>query len=103
MSPLPRDEDLEGALDAVKAFLPKAPHQLRIALYVYLCSFSLLQETYRQRPPELEPEDITSATVAGWAAEFFSQYKDNSNLDETYNQFISWLKTKQSSYIENLS
>lgn len=96
--------DLEVALDAVRVFVPKAPEQLKTALLIYLCSFTLLKEAYLKQPKELEPEDITVATLSAWAAEFCGQYKeDGDDLDKTYIAFISWLKTKQNDCIDNLS
>lgn len=104
MSPLIGDASLEGALEKIKGQVPRTPEQLRIALYICLCSYTLLQSLYAEKNKHLEPEDIKISTITSWAVEFFSQYdEDNSDFDTTYAAFVSWLKSKQFQYISNFS
>lgn len=93
--------DLESAIEALKEDLSRYPEPLKESLHLYLCSFTLLLQAFKERP--WEPLDVTTGQISTWAAEFFSQYKTNSSFDETYEDFVLWIKTKQSQYVDNLN
>lgn len=94
---------LISALDALRTFIPQAPQDLKISLYLYLCSFTLLQETYKRHPVDIEPMELSTSKISQWAVEFFSEYEKSSDFDVTYSDFIKWIHLKQIQYNKDFS
>jgi len=91
---------LLDALDALKDLVPRASTRARLALYFYLCSFTLISEALSKR--DLQAMPFSMAEVSQWTVQFISEYEDEEDFDKTFLDFSHWIKLKQMQYLDNM-
>lgn len=93
---------LLSALDALKDMVHTSSDRSRLSLYIYICSFTLIEEALNKQPQALQALPVTMAKVSQWAVEFFSEYEDEEDFDKTFVDFLNWIKLKLNLYQQDL-